>query len=48
MMTDVMTDKQFKAILKMVDLILVGCESVEEAREKLKEVMPDKDDKKED
>lgn len=47
-MTNVMTDRQFKAILNMVDLILDGCESVEEAKEKLRKIMPDRDDKKED
>ena len=30
-----MTDYQFDSILGMVDLILAGCDSVEEAREKL-------------
>lgn len=47
-MVDVMTDKQFKAILNMVTMILDGCESLEEAKEKINEIMPDRDSKKED
>ena len=31
-MVDVMTDKQFKIILQMVDMILDGCKDMEEAK----------------
>ena len=31
-MVEVMTDKQFKTILEMVDMILDGCKDLEEAK----------------
>ena len=43
---DVMTDKQFKIILQMVDMILDGCKDLEEAKQKVEELLEDK--KKED
>ena len=40
-MTENMTDKQFDKILKMVSMILDGCENLEEAKEKVKELLED-------
>lgn len=34
-----MTDKQFDKILKMVSMILDGCENLEEAKEKVNELL---------
>lgn len=36
-----MTDKQFDKILKMVSMILDGCENLEEAKEKVSELLED-------
>ena len=36
-----MTDKQFKAILQMVDMILDGCEDLEEAKKKVQKLIED-------
>ena len=36
---DEMTDKQFDKILKMVLMILDGCNDIEEAKEKVKELL---------
>lgn len=36
-----MTDKQFDKILKMVSMILDGCKDIEEAKEKVKELLED-------
>lgn len=38
---EVMTDKQFDKILKMVSMILDGCENLEEAKEKVAELLDD-------
>lgn len=38
---DNMTDKQFDKILKMVSMILDGCQDLEEAKEKVKELLED-------
>ena len=38
-MEDNMTDKQFDKILKMVGMILDGCKDLEEAKEKVKELI---------
>ena len=38
-MTDVMTDKQFKTILEMVDMILDGCKDLAEAKEKVQRLI---------
>ena len=35
-MEENMTDKQFKTILEMVDMILDGCKDLEEAKQKVK------------
>ena len=36
-----MTDKQFDKILKMVSMILDGCKNLEEAKEKVAELLED-------
>lgn len=40
-MADNMTDKQFDKILKMVSMILDGCKDLDEAKEKVKELLED-------
>ncbi len=47
-MVEVMTDKQFKTILEMVDMILDGCRDLEEAKEKVQKLIKNQSDKKED
>ena len=42
-----MTDKQFKIILEMVNMILDGCKTVEEAKEKVQKLIEDKGGQKE-
>lgn len=36
-----MTDKQFDKILKMVSMILDGCKDLDEAKEKVRELLED-------
>ena len=43
-----MTDKQFEKILKMVSMILDGCGTLEEAKEKVKELIDDRKSEKAD
>ena len=38
-MAEIMTDKQFKTILEMVDMILDGCKDLEEAKEKMQKLI---------
>lgn len=45
---DVMTDKQFKTILEMVNMILDGCKDLEEAKKKVQKLIEDNNEKKED
>lgn len=40
-MEDIMTDKQFDKILKMVSMILDGCKDLDEAKEKVAELLED-------
>lgn len=40
-MAEVMTDKQFDKILKMVSMILDGCKDLDEAKEKVAELIED-------
>ncbi|MCI8414195.1 MAG: hypothetical protein HFF00_01030 [Ruminiclostridium sp.] len=47
-MVEVMTDKQFKTILEMVDMILDGCKDLDEAKAKLKKLIENQGTKKED
>ena len=45
---NVMTDKQFKTILEMVNMILDGCKDLEEAKKKVQKLIEDDQEKKED
>ena len=47
-MTDVMTDKQFKTILEMVDMMLDGCRDLDEAKQKVQKLIENQSGKKED
>lgn len=47
-MTDAITDKQFKTILEMVDMILDGCKDLEEAKAKVQRLIENQSGKKED
>ena len=38
-MVEVMTDKQFKTILEMVDMILDGCKDLAETKEKVQKLI---------
>ena len=38
---DIMTDKQFDKIMKMVSMILDGCKDLEEAKAKVRELQDD-------
>ena len=38
-MTNAMTDKQFKTILEMVDMILDGCKDLNEAKQKVQKLI---------
>lgn len=42
-MADVMTDKQFKTILNMVDMILDGCKDLDEAKEKVRKLVKEQE-----
>ena len=45
-MIEVMTDKQFKTILEMVDMILDGCKDLEEAKKKVRKLIENQCGKK--
>ena len=40
-MAEIMTDKQFKTILEMVDMILDGCKDLEDAKKKVQKLITD-------
>lgn len=42
-MADAMTDKQFKTILNMVDMILDGCKDLDEAKEKVRKLVKEQE-----
>ena len=46
-MTDTMTDKQFKTILEMIDMILDGCTDLNEAKQKVQKLIENQSGKKE-
>ena len=46
-MTDAMTDKQFKTILEMVDMILDGCKDLEDAKRKVQKLIENQSSRKE-
>ena len=47
-MAQAMTDKQFKTILEMVDMILDGCKDLDEAKQKVQKLIENQSGKKED
>lgn len=47
-MVQEMTDKQFKTILEMVDMILDGCKDLDEAKQKVQKLIENQSGKKED
>ena len=47
-MTEIMTDKQFKTILEIVDMILDGCKDLEEAKEKVQKLIREQNKKNDD
>lgn len=47
-MVQEMTDKQFKTILEMVDMILDGCKDLEEAKKKVQKLIENQSSKRED
>ena len=44
-MVEIMTDKQFDKIIKMISMILDGCKDLDEAKKKVNELadIPDKE-----
>ncbi len=44
-MIEAMTDKQFKTILEMVDMILDGCKDLEEAKQKVQKLIENQSSK---
>ena len=47
-MAEIMTDKQFKTILEMIDMILDGCKDLEEAKEKVQKLIREQNKKNDD
>jgi len=47
-MAQIMTDKQFKTILEMVDMILDGCKDLNEAKQKVQKLIENQSGKKDD
>ena len=45
-MAEVMTDKQFKTSLEMVNMILDGCKDLAEAKEKVQKLIENQSGKK--
>ncbi len=45
-MAQIMTDKQFKTILEMVDMILDGCKDLNEAKQKVQKLIENQSGKK--
>ena len=44
-MEEIMTDKQFKTILEMVDMILDGCKDLEDAKKKVQKLIENQSSK---
>ncbi len=44
-MDEIMTDKQFKTILEMVDMILDGCKDLEDAKKKVQKLIENQSSK---
>lgn len=47
-MVDAMTDKQFDKIIKMIRMVLDGCQDLEEAKEKVDQLMDEHKEKSDD
>lgn len=47
-MTHAMTDKQFRTILEMIDMILDGCKDLAEAKSKVQKLIENQSSKKDD
>ena len=47
-MTEVMTDKQFDKIMKLVRMVLDGCQDLEEAKQKVDQLIEEQTNKKDD
>lgn len=45
-MDNTMTDKQFDKIIKMIRMVLDGCTDLDEAKEKVDQLMDDQREKK--
>ena len=47
-MTEIMTDKQFDKIMKLVRMALDGCKDLEEAKQKVDQLIEEQTNKKDD
>ena len=47
-MTEIMTDKQFDKIMKLVRMVLDGCQDLEEAKQKVDQLIEEQTNKKDD
>lgn len=47
-MVELMTDKQFKTILEMVNMILDGCKDLAEAKKKIQKLIEEQSTKRDD
>ena len=47
-MTEIMTDKQFDKIMKLVRMVLDGCKDLEEAKQKVDQLIEEQTNKKDD
>ena len=46
-MTEIMTDKQFDKIMKLVRMVLDGCEDLEDAKKKVDQLIDEHKEKEE-
>ena len=47
-MKEIMTDKQFDKIMKLVRMVLDGCQDLEEAKQKVDQLIEEQTNKKDD
>ena len=47
MVESIMTDKQFDRIIQMIRIVLDGCKDLEEAKQKIDQLLGDRKDKEE-
>ena len=47
-MAEIMTDKQFDKIMKLVRMVLDGCQDLEEAKQKVDQLIEEQTKKKDD